>query len=349
MSTVTYFKNENVQFGLNGLIAGTASSTLIGSLGLVFKNLTVGQHVVKFAVSVGGEYVSKEFILDVLEGGVTVKGDSGQSDIYVPAPVHDVTGIALGGLIFNAIGTLLAISGAKLLAFSVIGSVVWAGAVEVYQSFTGNTKQLLELVDGYDSNGDANVLAGAFYEDRPTDIVEEVGKLLDHAVTEYGYIIGDRMVVQLKGVEFFGAYTEHELTFQLYNDSFMRDVADAVFGGSKQDFLSHFPGSGDTKNGDFYSTHAEVFFMRDGLDKIYIPATYSDEAHVGYDITDIISGSGSIIGNANANLVIGGSSNDTLNGGAGVDYLIGGSGNDDFIVVTEHLQDWMEIPLLVAL
>lgn len=331
MSIVTYYKNEGVQFGANGLVASTVSSTLIGGLGLKIRNLTVGQHVVKFVVSVAGEYVTKEFILDVLEGGLTVQGQNGQPDISIAAPLNDVAGIALGSLVFEAIGTAFALAGAELLAFAVVGSVVWTGVVETYQFFTGNINQRFELIDGYNSNGEANVLAGALYEESPTDVVRAVADLLDHAVTEYGYIIGDHMTVNLKGDAFDGLYSQLELTFKIHNNAFMYNVSDAFFDGSVQDFLDYSSGSGTITNGDYYSIPAGVFFVRDGIDRIYLPTEHANHSVTGYHITDIISGSGSITGDADANLIIGSSSSDTLNGGAGVDYLIGGAGDDNFI------------------
>ena len=43
------------------------------------------------------------------------------------------------------------------------------------------------------------------------------------------------------------------------------------------------------------------------------------------------SGNDSILGNGNANVIIGGAGNDTIDGGTGADYLYGGDGNDVFI------------------
>ena len=47
------------------------------------------------------------------------------------------------------------------------------------------------------------------------------------------------------------------------------------------------------------------------------------------DLTDIVTGNGTVNGNNSASLIIGGSGNDRLSGGNGDDCIVGGDGDDD--------------------
>jgi Ca2+-binding RTX toxin-like protein len=51
-------------------------------------------------------------------------------------------------------------------------------------------------------------------------------------------------------------------------------------------------------------------------------------ACAGLNLTDIISGSGTITGTSGNDLILGGPGNDTINGMGGDDCILGGGGND---------------------
>ncbi len=61
------------------------------------------------------------------------------------------------------------------------------------------------------------------------------------------------------------------------------------------------------------------------------PITANDlkpSACAGLNLTDIISGSGTITGTSGNDLILGGPGNDTINGMGGNDCILGGGGND---------------------